>query len=86
VFDREFSYPRFLRSLVEADVKFVICLNMGAHPSRFFHDSDQKHILRLLMAPISKPRIYRQVYYMGEVSLNVIGIWCYGFSQRNSGS
>lgn len=33
------------------------------------------------MAPINKPLIYRQVYYQGEVCLDVIGIWRYGFKQ-----
>jgi hypothetical protein len=81
VFDREFSYQILLRSLVEAGVKFVIRLNMGANPPRFYYDADKKHSLRLLIAPINKPRIYRQVYYMGEVCLNVVGIWRYGFNQ-----
>jgi hypothetical protein len=81
VFDREFSYLILLRSLVEAGVHFVIRLNMGANPPRFYYDADQKQSLRLLIAPLNKPRIYRQVYYMGEVCLNVIGIWRYGFNQ-----
>lgn len=79
VFDREFSYRELLDSLVDEGVHFVIRLNMGAHPPRFYYDVEQKHSLRLLIAPINKPKIYRQVYYMGEVCLNVIGIWRYGF-------
>lgn len=79
VFDREFSYCGLLRSLVEADVKFVIRLNTGSVPPNFYYDAEQKHPLQLLIAPINKPQIYRQVYYMGEVCLNVIGIWQYGF-------
>jgi hypothetical protein len=81
VFDREFSYRELLNSLVDADVKFVIRLNMGSNPPRFYYDAEQKQRLRLLIAPINKPKIYRQVYYMGSVCLNVIGIWHYGFSQ-----
>lgn len=34
-----------------------------------------------MIAPINKTRIYRQVYYMGEVCLNVVGIWRYGFTE-----
>lgn len=79
VFDREFSYLILLRSLVAADVRFVVRLNMGAHPPCFYYDAEQKQSLRLLIAPINKARIYRQVYYMGEVCLNVVGIWRYGF-------
>ena len=79
VFDREFSYCELLRHLVAAEVPFIIRLNQGANAPHFFYDADQKRPLRLLIAPINKPKIYRQVYYRGEVCLNVIGIWRYGF-------
>jgi hypothetical protein len=79
VFDCEFSYGELLGSLVEAGVPFVIRLNLGAHPPLFFYDSEQKHPLRLLIAPINQPKIYRQVYYQGQTCLNVVGIWRYGF-------
>lgn len=81
IFDREFSYQGLLRSLVDARIPFVIRLNLGANPPHFYYDREQKHPLRLLVAPINKPQIYRQVYYMGEVCLDVIGIWRYGFKQ-----
>jgi len=79
VFDREFSYLMLLKSLVASDVQFVIRLNTGSNPPNFYYDADQKQQLRLAIAPLNKPQIYRQVYYMGEVPLNVIGIWQYGF-------
>ena len=79
VFDREFSYRELLNNLVDEGVNFVIRLNMGAHPPHFYYDVERKHSLRLLIAPLNKPKIYRQVYYMGEVCLNVIGIWRCGF-------
>ena len=81
VFDREFSYCGLLQSLVEADVKFVVRLKTGANSPNFYYEADQKNPLQLLIAPINKPRIYRQVYYMGKVCLNVIGIWRYGFTE-----
>lgn len=81
VFDREFSYRELLHSLVEENVHFVIRLHLGANPPRFYYDAEQKRSLRLLIAPINKPKIYRQVYYLGEVCLNVIGIWRYGFNE-----
>jgi hypothetical protein len=81
VFDREFSYRELLHSLVDEEVHFVIRLNMGAHPPLFYYDAERKQRLRLLVAPINKPKIYRQVYYMGEVCLNVVGIWRYGFKE-----
>jgi hypothetical protein len=79
VFDREFSYCQLLKSLVHSGLHFVIRLNMGSNPPNFYYDRDQKERLRLAVAPINKPQIYRQVYYMGEVRLHVIGIWRYGF-------
>lgn len=79
VFDREFSYRELLHNLVEEGVHFVIRLNMGAHPPHFYYDAEQKRPLRLSIAPINKPKIYRQIYYMGEVCLNVVGIWRSGF-------
>jgi hypothetical protein len=81
VFDREFSYRELLNTLVEEDVHFVIRLKMGAHPPLFYYDAERKQRLQLLVAPINKPQIYRQVYYMGEVCLNVVGIWRYGFKE-----
>ena len=81
VFDREFSYLELLRSLVDEGVHFVIRLRMGPHAPHFYYDAEQKRQLKLLVAPIDKPSIYRQVYYMGEVCLNVVGIWRYGFKE-----
>ncbi len=81
IFDREFSYGELLRSLVEAQVSFVIRLKRGAHHPLFYDDQEQKRPLRLLIAPISKPKIYRQVYYQGQVRLNVIGSWHYGCAE-----
>jgi len=81
VFDREFSYCELLKSLVAEGVNFVIRLKMGAHPPHFYYEPEQKHPLRLLIAPINKPKIYRQIYYMGEVCLNVVGIWRFGFKE-----
>jgi hypothetical protein len=81
VFDREFSYRELLRSLVDEKVHFVIRLKMGANAPHFYYDAEQKQRLRLRIAPLNKPQIYRQVYYMGEVRLNVIGIWRFGFKE-----
>jgi hypothetical protein len=81
VFDREFSYCQLLKNLVDAGLHFVIRLNMGSNPPNFYYEADQKRQLRLAIAPINKPQAYRQVYYMGEVCLNVIGIWRYGFKE-----
>lgn len=81
VFDREFSYLLLLQSLILSDIQFVIRLNLGSNPPKFYYDADMKRELRLAIAPINKPQIYRQVYYKGEARVNVIGIWRYGFKQ-----
>jgi len=81
VFDREFSYCELLKSLMDSGIHFVIRLNMRANPPCFYYDEEQKQRLRLAIAPINKVKIYRQVYYMGEVCLNVVGIWRYGFKE-----
>jgi hypothetical protein len=80
VFDREFSYRELLHTLVECAIPFVIRLNLGSHAPLFYQDAEQKHRLQLLVAPINQPQSYRQVYYMGEVCLNVVGIWRFGFT------
>ena len=59
----------------------MIRLKLGAHPPHFYYEAEQKNPLRLLNAPINKLKIYRQVYYMDKVSLNVIGIWRHGFKE-----
>lgn len=81
VFDREFSYRELLHSLVDEGVHFVIRLKTGPHAPLFYYDAEQHRPLQLLIAPIDKPSFYRQVYYMGEVCLNVVGIWRYGFKE-----
>ena len=79
IFDREFSYLELLNSLLEAELQFIIRLDLRANPPHFYYDQEQKQRLRLRIAPTGKPKIYRQVYYMGQVKMNVIGIWQYGF-------
>ena len=79
IFDREFSYLAFLQSLLDAHVPFVIRLHLRSNPPNFYYDRDQKIQLHLRMAPLNKPKIYRQVYYMGQVKVNLVGIWQYGF-------
>jgi hypothetical protein len=79
IFDREFSYLELLNSLLEADMQFIIRLGLRANPPHFYYDQEQKRRLHLRIAPLNKPKIYRQVYYMGQAKMNVIGIWNYGF-------
>lgn len=79
IFDREFSCLAFLQSWLDAHVPFVIRLHLRSSPPNFYYDRDQKIQLHLRITPLNKPKIYRQVYYMGQVKVNLVGIWQYGF-------
>jgi hypothetical protein len=81
VFDREFSYLDFLIDLYEEQINFVIRLNQGAHPPRFYYHADRKRELKLRIAPGKGPKIYRNVYYQGIAPVNLIGIWEKGFKK-----
>lgn len=81
VFDREFSYLEFLINLEAAEINYVIRLNLGSKPPKFYYDAEQKRELKLWVAPGKGPKIYRQVYYKGIVPVNLIGIWERGFKK-----
>ncbi len=76
VLDREFSYLELLVRLVEERVNFVIRLNLGSHPPKFW-DSDGRAVA-LTIAP-GETVIHNQVWYKGQVCVNVIGTWGKGF-------
>jgi hypothetical protein len=77
VLDREFSYLGLLRALVAEQVQFVIRLNLsGPHAPHFTTAEETPIELRVLPG---HTEIYSQVYYKGEVPVNVIGIWEPGF-------
>ena len=81
VFDREFSYLDFLVDLENEQINYVIRLNQGAHPPKFYYDTDRKRELKLRITPGKGPKIYRNVYYKGIVMTNLIGIWEKGFKK-----
>jgi hypothetical protein len=81
IFDREFSYLGFLLNLNAEGINYVIRLNLGAHPPKMYYDAEKKQSLMLKISPGKGLKIYRQVYYMGLVPVNVIGVWEKGFSQ-----
>jgi hypothetical protein len=77
VLDREFSYLELLQYLVIEKVNFVIRLNRGSKQPRF---TDQDgHPLKLLILP-GEEIIYPNVFYLGRVKVNLIGVWRKGFS------
>jgi len=72
VLDREFSYLELLLDLIAEGVNFVIRLNLGAHPPKFW-DADGKEVL--LSVAHGETVIHRQVWYKGKVCVNLIGVW-----------
>jgi len=79
VFDREFSYLGFLLKIAAEQIKFVIRLNQGSQPPKFYYDARGKRELKLRLALGEEPKIYRQVYYQGAMLVNLIGVWGEGF-------
>lgn len=76
VLDREFSYLELLLKLVEEQINFVIRLNLGSHPPKFW-DGDGREVA-LTISP-GETVIHPQVWYKGKVCLNLIGVWSQGF-------
>ena len=76
VLDREFSYLELLLHLVEEQVNFVIRLNLGSHPPKFW-DGDGREVA-LTISP-GETVIHQRVWYKGEVWVNLIGTWGKGF-------
>ncbi|MEM4203126.1 MAG: transposase [Candidatus Methanomethylicaceae archaeon] len=78
VLDREFSYLELLLHLVEEGVNFVIWLNWGRHPPRFW-DAEGREVV-LSLAPGEKV-IHSAVWYKGKVCVNLIGVWKKGLAE-----
>ena len=78
VLDREFSYLELLLNLVEEQVNFVIRLNLGSNPPKFW-DADSQEVA-LTISP-GETVIHNQVWYKGQACLNLVGIWKKGFSE-----
>lgn len=77
VLDREFSYLDLLANLVAEQVKFVIRLNLGSHPPKFW-DGDGREVA-LTISP-GETVMHKRVWYKGQVCVNLIGTWGKGFS------
>jgi len=76
VLDREFSYRELLAHLVEEQVNFVIRLNLGSQPPKFW-DSEGRDVA-LTISP-GETVIHNRVWYKGQVCVNLIGTWGKGF-------
>ena len=78
VLDRELSYLELLLKLVEEQVNYVIRLNLGSHPPKFW-DSDGREVT-LTISP-GETVVHNQVWYKGQVCVNLIGTWGKGFKE-----
>ena len=81
VLDREFSYLGLFKYLSDCQMQFVIRLNQGSKPPKFYYDKHKLDELTLFVAPDAEPKIYRDIYYKGEVKVNVIGFWKSGMAK-----
>lgn len=74
VLDREFSYAELMDLLTLEQIQFVIRLNLGdpKHPLHLV-DADGQPI-KLLLHP-GETVIYKNVYYLGKVRVNLVGHW-----------
>ena len=77
VLDREFSYLELLLKLREEQVNFVIRLNLGSRPPKFWDTDGQEVVLDI--SP-GETAIHNQVWYKGQVCVNLIGTWGEGFA------
>jgi hypothetical protein len=78
VLDREFSYLELLLNLVEEQIHFVIRLNLGSQPPKFW-DADGREVV-LSLSP-GETLIHNRVWYKGKACVNLIGTWGKGFSE-----
>jgi len=72
VLDREFSYLELLHYLVHSRINFVIRLHLGSHPPTFYDATGRKVPL---CPSLGEQIIYRDLRYMGQVAVNVVGVW-----------
>lgn len=81
VLDREFSYLGLLENFHAAEMSYVIRLNQGAKPPKFYRDAKKKEEVKLMIAQNGKQEDYHQLYYKGEIPVNLSGIWRKGFKK-----
>lgn len=79
VLDREFSYLELLERLEIEQIQFVIRLKLGdKRKQTHFVDADGQPV-KLYVQP-GQQVIYRNVFYLGVVKVNLIGYWRKGLS------
>lgn len=78
VLDREFSYLELLLNLLAEQIHFVIRLNLGSQPPKFWDADGQEVVLSLSRGETVQ---HPGVWYKGKVCVNLIGTWGRGFSE-----
>lgn len=78
VLDREFSYLELLDNFHTEQVHFVIRLNLRSHPPHFTNAHHRSVVLQI--AP-GDTEVYRHLYYMDAVPVNVMGVWKKGLRE-----
>jgi hypothetical protein len=78
VLDREFSYLELLQILVLEAIHLVIRLRVGSQPVKFVDKDGQ---LPKLVIQAGQKVVYRDVWYMRKVRVNLIGVWKKGLSE-----
>jgi len=78
VLDREFSYLELMLNLFEEQINWVIRLNLRANPPKFY-DDDGKEVV-LTISP-GETVVFKHIWYMGKVCMNVIGTWKKGLAE-----
>ena len=78
VLDREFSYLELLLNLIEEQISFVIRLNLGSHPPKFYDQEGQA--VALTISP-GETVIHKRIWYKGQACVNLIGKWKKGLSE-----
>lgn len=80
LFDREFSYLTLFQTFVASKMSFVVRLNTG-NKVKIFFDEKKKRALNLWIAQDGEAVIYHDIYYKGEIKLNLSGVWQPGMKE-----
>lgn len=78
VLDREFSYLDLMLTLFEEQINWVIRLNLRANPPKFY-DAEGKEVALTISS--GETRVLNQVWYRGQVCVNLTGTWKKGLAE-----
>ena len=78
VLDRDFSYLELLQYCVQAQINFVIRLNLRSHPPKLYTAEGREVTL---MLGLGQQEVYYQLRYRNQVPVNIIGLWRTGMRE-----